>query len=140
MELEVYPHIVALARRVIAEAFSNSVIVPGVTTNDDVRWWMRQRVAELDRGDQLSSRRARIERIRAPEDLLGVVDPVVVRIDVVCLGSDDILDVVQETVTILVRSVAKESDLRHGHRVPLTVRRSRPLEVEQSPVRRIEEA
>lgn len=42
-ELEVYPHIVALARGVIAEAFSNRVITPGVTTTDDVAWFIRQR-------------------------------------------------------------------------------------------------
>ncbi|MFN2334885.1 MAG: Xaa-Pro aminopeptidase, partial [Wenzhouxiangellaceae bacterium] len=35
-ELEVYPHVVALARGVITEAFSNRVITPGVTTTDDV--------------------------------------------------------------------------------------------------------
>ena len=42
-ELEVYPHIVALARGVIAEAFSNRVITPGVTTTDDVAWFIRER-------------------------------------------------------------------------------------------------
>ena len=41
-ELEVYPHIVALARGVIAEAFSNRVITPGVTTTDDVAWFIRE--------------------------------------------------------------------------------------------------
>lgn len=47
LELEVYPHIVALARRVIEEAFSNEVITPGVTTTDDVAWYIRQRYADL---------------------------------------------------------------------------------------------
>ncbi|MEX2499881.1 MAG: M24 family metallopeptidase [Wenzhouxiangellaceae bacterium] len=42
-ELELYPHIVALARGVIAEAFSNRVVTPGVTTTDDVAWFIRQR-------------------------------------------------------------------------------------------------
>lgn len=42
-ELEVYPHVVALARGVIAEAFSNRVITPGVTTTDDVAWFIRDR-------------------------------------------------------------------------------------------------
>ena len=42
-ELEVYPHVVALARGVIAEAFSNRVITPGVTTTDDVAWFIRER-------------------------------------------------------------------------------------------------
>ncbi|CAB0151336.1 hypothetical protein PSI9734_01725 [Pseudidiomarina piscicola] len=46
-ELAVYPQIVALARSVIAEAFSNRVITPGVTTTDDVAWYIRNRFAEL---------------------------------------------------------------------------------------------
>lgn len=47
MELEVYPHIVALARSAIAEAFSDKVITPGVTTTDDVAWSIRERYAEF---------------------------------------------------------------------------------------------
>ncbi len=46
-ELEIYHHIVAIARTIITEAFSNAVITPGVTTNDEVRWWMRQKISEL---------------------------------------------------------------------------------------------
>ncbi len=45
-----YRHVMRVAHQIIAEAFSNRVIVPGVTTNEDVRWWMRQRVAELGLG------------------------------------------------------------------------------------------
>jgi len=47
-ELEVYPQIVAIARSVIAEAFSNRVITPGVTTFEDVAWYIRQRFEDLD--------------------------------------------------------------------------------------------
>jgi len=46
-ELETYPSIVALARSVVAEAFSEKVITPGVTTTDDVAWYIRQRYADL---------------------------------------------------------------------------------------------
>lgn len=46
-ELEVYPHIVSLARGVISEAFSERVITPGVTTTDDVVWYIRQRYEDL---------------------------------------------------------------------------------------------
>lgn len=49
-ELEDYRHVMRLAHQVIAEAFSNRLIVPGVTTTEDVVWWMRQRVAELGFG------------------------------------------------------------------------------------------
>ncbi len=47
-ELEVFPHIVGLARGVIAEAFSERVITPGATTARDVAWYIRQRFADLD--------------------------------------------------------------------------------------------
>lgn len=46
-ELELYPHIVSLARAVIAEAFSAKVITPGVTTTEDVAWYIRQRYEAL---------------------------------------------------------------------------------------------
>jgi hypothetical protein len=46
-ELESYPHIVGLARGVIAEAFSSRVITPGVTTTDDVAWYIHQRFVDL---------------------------------------------------------------------------------------------
>ena len=48
LEVDVYPHLVALARGVVAEAFSDRVITPGVTTTDDVAWYIRQRFADLD--------------------------------------------------------------------------------------------
>jgi len=47
MEMEIYPQIVQIARGVIAEAFSNDVITPGVTTTDDVAWFLRQRFSDL---------------------------------------------------------------------------------------------
>ncbi len=46
-ELEVYPHVVSLARGVISEAFSERVVTPGVTTTDDIAWYIRQRYEEL---------------------------------------------------------------------------------------------
>lgn len=47
-EIELYAHAVSLARAVISEGFSSQVITPGVTTTDDVAWYLRQRFAELD--------------------------------------------------------------------------------------------
>lgn len=47
LELEMYPRIVAIARSAIEEAFSEKVITPGVTTTDDVAWYIRQRYADL---------------------------------------------------------------------------------------------
>jgi len=49
-ETDAYRHVMRVAHQVIAEAFSDRVVVPGVTTNEDVAWWMRQRVAEMGLG------------------------------------------------------------------------------------------
>lgn len=49
-ETDDYRHVMRLAHQVIREAFSNQVVVPGVTTTEDVVWWMRQRVAEMGHG------------------------------------------------------------------------------------------
>ncbi|MEL7285302.1 MAG: M24 family metallopeptidase [Pseudomonadota bacterium] len=47
-EMEAYGHAVGLARSVISEAFSSQVITPGVTTTDDVAWYMHQRFQDLN--------------------------------------------------------------------------------------------
>ncbi len=47
-ELAVYPEITSIAHAIIAEAFSSRTVNPGVTTTDDVVWWMRQTM--LDAG------------------------------------------------------------------------------------------
>lgn len=47
MEIEVYPTICAMGHEILQEAFSADHITPGVTTTDDVIWWLRQRVVEL---------------------------------------------------------------------------------------------
>ena len=44
----VYSGIVAIGHAIIAEAFSNSVVQPGITATDDIVWWMRQTMQ--DRG------------------------------------------------------------------------------------------
>ncbi|HSM59140.1 MAG TPA: M24 family metallopeptidase [Longimicrobiales bacterium] len=49
-ETKLYRYVMRVAHQVIAEAFSNAVIVPGTTTDVDVEWWMRQRVAEMGLG------------------------------------------------------------------------------------------
>jgi Xaa-Pro aminopeptidase len=46
-ELEVYPQIVAIAHRIIAETFSREVITPGITTTEEVEWWMAERTRQL---------------------------------------------------------------------------------------------
>lgn len=46
-EMEVYPQIVRIAHRIIAEGFSSRAIQPGVTTTGDLVWWYRERISEL---------------------------------------------------------------------------------------------
>jgi hypothetical protein len=46
-ELIVYPGIVEIGHAIIAEAFSSRIIQPGITTTDDVVWWMRQEMLDL---------------------------------------------------------------------------------------------
>jgi len=46
-EIAAYSGIMQIAHGIIAEAFSSKVVHPGVTTNADVVWWMRQRVNDL---------------------------------------------------------------------------------------------
>lgn len=47
-EMDLYDHTCNIAHTIIAEAFSQKVITPGVTTVTDVRWWMRERVRSLN--------------------------------------------------------------------------------------------
>ncbi len=46
-ELVIYEGIARIAKDIIAEAFSERVIHPGITTTEDIVWWMRERVASL---------------------------------------------------------------------------------------------
>ncbi len=47
-EMEIYPSIVRIAHSILAEALSEKAITPGETTTDDVSWWLRERVRELN--------------------------------------------------------------------------------------------
>lgn len=46
-EMALYPGICRIAHEIIAEGFSSAVIQPGVTSTDDVVWWLREKVREL---------------------------------------------------------------------------------------------
>jgi Xaa-Pro aminopeptidase len=70
----------ALAWAVIDEAFSSKVIKPGVTTADDVVWWMRQRVNDLGLGTWFHPS-VEVQRQLGSPDLVGV-NPVILRGDV----------------------------------------------------------
>lgn len=47
MEMKLYPGIVRLAHAVLAEGHSTKAIKPGVTTTEDVEWFLRARLSEL---------------------------------------------------------------------------------------------
>ena len=46
-EMKLFSELTKLTHDVIAEAFSNKVITPGITTTDDVVWFMRQKLNDL---------------------------------------------------------------------------------------------
>lgn len=47
IEMKLYETLVTITHNIIDEAFSKKVINPGVTTTEDVVWWMRQKVTNL---------------------------------------------------------------------------------------------
>lgn len=69
-EWENYEITAALARELIRETYSRSVITPGVTTTDDVRWFMRQWM--IDRGlDYTWGPNCDLQRRGSPNPMMG---------------------------------------------------------------------
>ena len=46
--ISVYHHVQRIANEVIAEAYSNKVVIPDVTTTDDLNWWILHKYLKLD--------------------------------------------------------------------------------------------
>ena len=46
-QISVFKLVQGVANDIIAEGFSNRVVIPGVTTTDDLNWWFRERMADL---------------------------------------------------------------------------------------------
>ena len=46
-QISVFKLVQGVANDIIAEGFSNAVVIPGVTTTDDLNWWFRERMADL---------------------------------------------------------------------------------------------
>ena len=46
-EMEIYPTLISITHKIIKEGFSRKVITPGVTTAEELEWWFRQRVEDL---------------------------------------------------------------------------------------------
>jgi len=79
-ELSLYRHLAGIGHDLIGEFFSNQVIVPDVTTAEDVRWWIRQRISDLGLDTWFHPS---IDIRRSPEDaeLYGPDDDVIRRGD-----------------------------------------------------------
>lgn len=67
-EISVFRHVVGVAHDVIGEGYSNRVIVPDVTTTNDLNWWIRQRYIDLgvdtDDHPTVTVQRSHAERAR----------------------------------------------------------------------------
>jgi hypothetical protein len=46
-EMIIYSQLVDITHDIIAEAFSEKVITPGITTTTDIEWWMRDKITAL---------------------------------------------------------------------------------------------
>lgn len=47
-EMDVYRQINRIAHNIIADGLSEKVITPGVTSTEDVQWWFRERIRDLN--------------------------------------------------------------------------------------------
>jgi Metallopeptidase family M24 len=75
-----YRRLQTIVHEVISAAFSNLVITPGVTTTDDVVWWMRQRVNDMGLGTWFQPS-VEVQRMGVSESDLGA-NPTIQRGDV----------------------------------------------------------
>lgn len=64
-ELSIYRHLCGIAHDLIGEFFSNQVITPDLTTANEVRWWIRQRITDLGLDTWFHPS---IDIIRSPKD------------------------------------------------------------------------
>jgi hypothetical protein len=74
-----YVRMQELAHEIIATAFSNEVVTPGVTRTQDVVWWMRQRVNDLGLGTWFQPS---VSVQRRGVEMGDSVNPVILRGDV----------------------------------------------------------
>ena len=77
--LPTYRHMMEIVHWLIGRAFSNEVIQPGVTTNQDVVWWLRQQVADRGLGTWFQPTVSVQRAERAGMDFLADEGPVVIQ-------------------------------------------------------------
>ena len=46
-QISLYRYVQGMHNNILAEAFSNKVVTPDVTTTDDINWWLRHRYSDL---------------------------------------------------------------------------------------------
>ena len=67
-EISIFRHVLGVAHDVIGEGYSNRVIVPDLTTTNDLNWWIRQRYIDLgvdtDDHPTVTVQRSHAERAR----------------------------------------------------------------------------
>ncbi|MDQ3586371.1 MAG: aminopeptidase P family protein [Acidobacteriota bacterium] len=76
--LPVYRQMQEIVHSLIARAFSNEVITPGKTTNEDVVWWLRQEVNNLGLGTWFQPSVRVQKRMKAGVNLLAEDTPIVI--------------------------------------------------------------
>lgn len=47
-QIVIYRYVQGMANDIISEGFSNAVVIPGITTTDDLNWWFRHKYLQLD--------------------------------------------------------------------------------------------
>jgi len=47
-QIVIYRYVQGMANDIISEGFSNAVVIPGITTTDDLNWWFIHKYLELD--------------------------------------------------------------------------------------------
>ena len=77
--MPVYQSMMKTVHAIIGEAFSNSVIIPGKTTTQDVVWWMRQKTQDLGYGTWFQPS---VSIQRKGVDMANEADPIILRGDV----------------------------------------------------------
>ncbi len=94
-QTQVYRRMQTYVHEIIGAAFSHVVITPGVTTTQDVVWWMRQRVHDLGFGTWFQPSVSVQRQGVAGSDLGG--DPVIERGDVLhCDFGIAVLDIITD--------------------------------------------
>ena len=104
-QISIYRYVQGVANDIIAEGFSNQVIVPDVTTVEDLNWWFRHKLWELgiekenQPGPMIQRKLANIEKYKdedSPEffrygQTINGMNPTIRRGDIISIDTDVML-------------------------------------------------